>query len=154
MFPAFRSQRIPRVFSGFSFIEIMLSVALLLIIGTLSAFFSSRMIVTNAVTETGDFLAGSLEEARFDSKAGKDGGQWGVHIGLTAVTFFRGNSYASRDTGLDRILELNPNVTISGPKEVVFGRVSGLPNASGTVIVSGGGSSVSLVINDRGIVER
>lgn len=142
-----------KTISGFTLIELLIALALFLAIGVSATTFSAKSIGEHAVADAGDFLLGSLREARWESRLGRGTDPWGVHVDGNRITLFQGGSYASRDGSFDRTYEYNPNVSVSGPEEIVFSRVEGSPSVTGTFVISWRGSERTLVVNSLGIVE-
>lgn len=140
--------------SGFTLIEVMLVVALILVIGIVSAAFYGRFLMQNAVSDATDTLAGALRKTQLYSMEGRRDSAWGVKVSVGQIVVFKGDSYDSRDTAFDEVSNVNSNVELSGMSEVVFSRVTGLPSDTPTVTVSGQGNTKTLTINSQGIVGR
>lgn len=143
-----------RATSGFTLIELLIAIAIFLSLGVSATVFSAKSVGEHAVADAADFFAGSLREARWASRLGKGADPWGVRVDGGRIVLFRGTDYDSRDPSLDRSYVFNQNVSISGPDEIVFSRVTGQPSVTGTVSVSWRGNVRSFVVNDLGIVER
>lgn len=140
---------------GFTLIELILVIAIVLTIGILSNVFYGQFLLRNAVSDTTDRVVGALRQAQWYSVTGKNGGRWGVKVSDDSVTVFQGNSYGSRDTSLDRVLPANAHVLLSGsPDEIVFARVTGSLIGSASVSVSGGGIARTVSISEQGVIEK
>lgn len=140
---------------GFTLIEFMLAVAILLILAGTAPVFYSRFLLQDAALEAADRLAFSLRNAQGYALSGKGGAPWGVAISGGDIVLFRGASFAARTPALDRRVSLPANVSVGGFSETVFARVSGIPNAPATItITASGGVSRSLVLNAAGVVSR
>ncbi len=140
---------------GFTLIELILVIALVLTIGVLSNIFYGRFLLRNAVSDTTDRVVGGLREAQWYSVMGRDGGRWGVKTVDDSVVVFQGDSYASRDVSLDRVLTANAHVSLSGTDEIVFARMTGSSlSGSASILVSGGGSTQTISISEQGVIEK
>jgi len=67
-----------RLNSGFTFIEIILVLAILGIISIMAPIFYSRFLLRNAVENTTDQLAGFLNKAKIYSMMSKRGDNWSI----------------------------------------------------------------------------
>lgn len=139
---------------GFTLIELLLTIVIITVIGSFSVVFFSRFLTQNAVANTQDQLIGQLRKAQLYAMSGKQNGSWGVSIAPGKMTLFQGNTYATRNAAFDETFSVNSNITISGFSEIVFTRMTGLPNTSGTYTVSGSGSSKQVTVNSQGVASR
>lgn len=137
---------------GFSLIELILAVAIVLIIGGFSMSFSTNFLLQNAAANTRDQFIGELRKAQTYALSSKENSNWGVQYTGNTITLFKGTSYAARDTAWDEIYESNANLSISGPNEIVFTKMSGLPSTTGTITITGVSTSKTVTINSQGVV--
>ena len=146
----------PRVSSrGFTVVELLIVVAMFSLIAGFAPAFYSRFLSQDAVAETADRLAGSLRNAQGYSLAGKGNLPWGVALNGGALVLFQGNSFATRNAALDRRVAVPSSVSVSGFSETVFARVSGVPTAPLTVLLTAsGGASRTVTMNVLGVVSR
>ncbi len=122
--------------AGFTFIEVILSIG---VIGVLAAIavplfqsFQTKNDADVAVME----LVQTLRRAQILSKASDGDSMWGVRASSTAITLFKGSSFALRDPNFDEAFDVPSPLVFSGLAEAVFNKVSGFPQATGTVILS------------------
>lgn len=121
--------------SGFTYIEVIVSVALMLYIGiTASPFYGNFLFGQETDTVTQE-LRGSLVKARLYTMAGKEGDSWGVVIDQNRVVLFKGSAYGE-DHSFDEIYSFSDRVTVSGLGEVVFARRTGAPSTEAVITVS------------------
>lgn len=139
---------------GFTLIELVLVVAIVSLLGLLTLPFFSRFFNQNAVSNAVDQLTGELRKAQVYSMVGKQNGPWGVSYNSNTITLFQGNTYATRNTGLDEKFNVNPAITISGITEVDFSRLTGTPSATPVIVISGTGTSKTITLNSLGIVNK
>src|SRR6185437_9159266 len=101
--------------SGFTFLELILVVAIMLTITLMSTAFYSRFFAQNAVLVTQDQLAGQLRKAQIYAMMGKNytgsNGGWGVNINSGKIILYQGTSFTSRNSALDETFFISPNVT-------------------------------------------
>lgn len=137
---------------GFSLIELILAVALILIIGGFSMSFSTNFLLQNAAANTRDQFIGALRKAQTYALSSKENSNWGIHHAGNTITLFKGASYAARDTAWDETYESNANLSISGPNEIIFTKMTGLPNTTGTITITGVSTNKTVTINSQGVV--
>lgn len=144
--------------SGFTFLELILVVAIMLTITLMSTAFYSRFFAQNAVLVTQDQLAGQLRKAQIYAMMGKNytgsNGGWGVNINSGKIILYQGSSFVSRNSALDETFFISPNVTITNLGDENFAHFTGTPSATPTVIVSGPTGNKTLTINSAGVVSK
>jgi len=138
---------------GFTLIEVLLSVAIIgLLVGlSLPVYLSFQN--RNDVDIATQTIAETLRRGCAYSRAVQADSQWGVAILPTAITLFKGSSYASRDTTADETVTLPAVATVSGLTEVVFGKLSGTPTATGTITLTSPATTRSISLNAKGMVD-
>lgn len=132
---------------GFTLIEILLSLSIIMILTGLSlpiyAAYNNRSnldIATQTVAET-------YRRAEAYSRAAKNDSGWGVHIQSESITLFKGTVYTSRDTAFDDLNTLPPSITPSGLADIYFTEVTGTPNTAGTTTLTLTGTNDARTIN-------
>ncbi len=139
---------------GFTLIEILLTMSLVAIVGLLSAPFYGRFIVSQEVGVALDELEGSLRKAQAYAMVGKNDARWGVSVDADRITLFQGDSYVGRNAAFDEVYDIQGGVVITGVGEVIFSRVTGRPDTTPTVTVSGNGVTEIFVMNSEGVLEK
>lgn len=137
---------------GFSLIELLLSIALIALLSGLASPVFLRLQTKNDLDLAVVSLAQSLRRAQIQSQAVDGDTTWGVKIQTGSLTLFKGTSFAGRDTTYDEITDLNSSITLSGPTEIVFAKFTGLPQTTGTLTMGSGSDSITLNVNEKGIV--
>lgn len=147
--------------SGFTFIEVILTVALMIFIGIIASPFYGNFLFGQESENATEELKDSLAKARFYSMMGKGGSQWGVRTDDHHIILFKGEFYGARDSAFDEIYTLHDLVTITGFNEVVFERRTGIPNVQPTITVTFYTNAENpeththtLVINAAGVVDE
>ena len=138
--------------NGFTLIEVMLTLALVSILASLSFPLSGYFLSPQEVAVVRDELQGSLSKAQLYSMTGKNGALFGVAVHDQAIVLFQGNSFATRDQAFDEVFPLHPRVTVSGLTEVVFARVTGEPDTEPTMTIAGNDTTETVTMNAEGIL--
>jgi prepilin-type N-terminal cleavage/methylation domain-containing protein len=139
---------------GFSMIEVLLSVAIIgILVGTsvpvYQVFYNKNIMDVASVS-----VAQSLRRAQILSQSVDGDMSWGVSVGSNKITVFKGVDYVSRAGNLDEDFDLPESVTPSGLSEVVFNKLTGEPQSTGTLtLTSSNGEVRTITINEKGIIE-
>lgn len=128
---------------GFTSIEIVLVLGILLILVLVAVpFFQSFSVSHQLDTNTQEIL-NALRRAQAAAMGSKENSKFGVYLGTgsgASYTFFRGDSYATRDTEYDEVYTLPQTIALSlnigGGSEIVFGKLKGAPSVTGTVTLT------------------
>ena len=92
-----------------------------------------------------------VERAQVLSQAVDGDTTWGVKLQTSGISLFKGASYAGRDINFDEDYSLNGNVTPTGVTEVVFSKLLGIPNTTGTLTLTNTNSEVqNITIGSKG----
>ena len=141
--------------SGFTLIELILVLAIMLTISVMAPTFYSRFLLQNAVANTTDQLSGSLRKAQIYSMVGKQNSAWSVNYSSNTITAYKGTVFATRNTSFDEKFSVNTNVSVSGITDINFARLTGIPTPStSTIIISSGTNSDTITINSQGVVNK
>lgn len=121
---------------GFTLLEVMLVIATITVLAAISIPVYSLLQVRNDLDVATNTTLQTLRRAQILS-SGVDGDTtWGVKLQNSGITLFKGVSFALRSTGFDESYSLNGNVTPSGVTEVVFSKLLGVPDTTGTVTLT------------------
>lgn len=135
---------------GFTITEVLVVVAILAalmsVIPALTTTFSQHNDLSLAVSS----YTAALARAQALAQAVQQDVQWGVRVGSSTITVFKGPSYASRDPGADETTTFGGSVSPSGLLEVVFSKVGGTTTQTGTTIFASGGVTRSVSLNAQG----
>lgn len=128
--------------SGISFIEMIIVVAILVILISITApvfiFFQRGLEFNNNIEET----INVLKIARNKTLASEGASQYGVYFDNTSsphqYILFKGESFALRDNSFDEINNLSDNtevynIDLNGGNEIVFDRVTGSTSQPGSI---------------------
>ncbi|OGF62775.1 hypothetical protein A2662_00215 [Candidatus Giovannonibacteria bacterium RIFCSPHIGHO2_01_FULL_45_33] len=123
---------------GFTLLEILVSMAIIVVLSALIFSVMSSFGESNKLTEANSGIIGLLRDARSRTLASEFGSNFGVHFENTKAVLFRGDVYDSASPANESYL-LPPSIEISaidltaGAVDTVFTRLYGTTTASGTV---------------------
>ena len=144
---------------GFSMLEIVISIAILALIVTLSLVSFFALNRRSELNSSASIIKSVLSEARSKTLAGYSGTRYGVHFASTSVTIFLGDTY-NAGAGTNVTTSIYQNTTVSnvavsgGGVNIIFNRLTGETSQPGTVTLTGpGGATKTLTIYGTGIVE-
>jgi prepilin-type N-terminal cleavage/methylation domain-containing protein len=144
---------------GFSIPELLVVVAIIGIIASVSLSTFKNMHTHSALRAGGQGVYDALLTAREDTLASRNDTVYGVRISSTTVTRFTGSAYSAGST-TNKVYYFENGTTATGTlvtsgTDIVFRRLTGLPSATGTIYVrnSDGSSTTTLLINGSGLVE-
>lgn len=138
---------------GFTLIEMLLSVAVIVVLAGLSlpVYFTAQS--RNDTASAAETIASALRRAEMYARGNDGDTQWGVNFQASGVTLFSGSSYASRVTANDEPLSLPGNMTLSYSGDVLFSKFSGVPAVTPTItLTSSTGDTATVTINAKGMV--
>jgi len=154
---ALRNFRWPRKNqSGFTLLEILLVVGLLVAVAGLSVPIYQSFQVTNDLDIAVNTIAQSSRRAQILAQSGEGDKNWGIYMDSSIIVVFRGDAYAGRpqvDQDLDEEFDVPATITIP-QSEVVFSKISGDPNTTIAITVTASnGNTREVSINEVGMVE-
>lgn len=143
----------PQHHRGFTLLEVIIVVALGVLLVALTLPVGVSYYRSQAADETGAQLLSVFSRAASESRLGKDNGAFGVKFFPDRYVYFGGDSYASRNTARDETYLLPTGVTLSSPfDEFVFAKLTGIPNATGTILLSQFERTLSITVDDLGMI--
>lgn len=139
---------------GFTLLEVMLSIAAIMIIVGISIPIYQLFQVRNDLDIATVEIAQSARRAQALSQAVDGDISWGIKIQSGSIVVFKGASYAVRDTTFDEVFEVPASITPSGISEVVFAKFTGLPETTGTItLTSNTNETRNIIINQKGMID-
>lgn len=138
---------------GFTLLELLLSVAIIGLLAGLSLPVYRTLLSKNDLDITAAVTASSLQRAQTLSQAVDTDTTWGVNVQNNNIVIFKGASFAARDTTFDETFSVPVSISIGGTTEIVFAKLTGLPQTTGTVSLSSESDSRSVTINAKGMVD-
>ncbi|MEK7183079.1 MAG: hypothetical protein AAB776_00410 [Patescibacteria group bacterium] len=159
--------------AGFTLIEVVTSIGILVIIFGLSFTSLNAMYKTSLVRGSGDTVASAVSTAALRARAGAQGTPWGVYFDYDDVTripvkvvVFSGATYATRNTAYDIEYPVgtSPVLTtvslqgagVSGGSdhELVFAVLSGATAQYGTIVLTTQDRISTVTISSIGVPTR
>ena len=139
--------------SGFTLMEILLSVAIIAIIAGTSIPIYQSFQVRNDLDVVANSIVQTLRRAQVLSQSSDGDSSWGVYIQSTSTVLFKGSSYALRTSALDEIFEVPGSLTPTGVLEIVFTKFTGEPQVTGTTtLTSTTNETRNIYINSKGMI--
>jgi prepilin-type N-terminal cleavage/methylation domain-containing protein len=142
---------------GFTLIELMIVVALIFMFSGLTLPVGFNFYQESTLKDQARNLENSLRKAQAMAMTGRGESSAGVKIEERQYIIFEGESYEkSRE---DMTIPLPIALSITGPKEIVFQKSTGLPilpeeESSTTITLTFGANSQKININSQGKIER
>lgn len=139
---------------GFTILEVLLAVAIIALIAGIGIPVYLSYQSTNDLNTAVFSVVESLRRAQLLSRGVENDSNWGIYIQPGKVFLFRGDSFAGRNEAYDEIFDIAPNISVSGLQEVVFSKLYGYPQTSGTITLSSATNQTkNIVINKKGMVD-
>ncbi len=139
---------------GFTLPEVLLSVALLTIIGGMSMPMYRVFMVRDELDSVATTLAQNLRRAQSLSRAGSGDMTWGVRVGVGSILIYKGSNYVLRDSSFDENTSIPTTIVPTGVNEITFSKVLGVPSATGTfILTSQANETRTITINEKGMVD-
>jgi len=136
---------------GFSLIELLIVVAIIVVISGLSLFVGLDFYKTYALNSERDIVVGILMKIRNKAANNFNQSAHGVFIDSNGYTMFQGPSYALRNASYDEFVKRNSSVTESGLGEIVFEQLTGsLTSSAGDITLNNNVKSINISLNDEG----
>lgn len=138
---------------GFTLVELLLSVAIMTMLIGLSLPVYETFVRRNDLDLTAQNIAGAIRRAEVYARGVKNDSTWSIEFLSSGVTIFKGSTYSTRDTSYDEIVSLPGSVSISGDSEMIFSKLSGSPDAAGTItLTSSTNDTRTIAVNAKGMV--
>ena len=140
--------------NGFTLIEVVLTISLLAIIGGIGVPVYNSFHNRNSLDLAISAYANGIRRAQAQAQGVVGDSAWGVRIQSGSITVFKGASFVARDNTYDETFSIPGSISITGLQEVVFAKLSGLPQATGNLtLTSANNESKILSLNAKGMVD-
>jgi Tfp pilus assembly protein FimT len=148
----------PKFTTGFTLIETLLVVGIIVVVFSFSVPYGLNFYKNQLVNETQINIIDALERARHSAILQKNDSNFGLALNKiensNSYVVFQGADYDNRVTDQDDIYPVISEVVFSGLGEVVFSKLTGLPSATGTIVITYGEVFRSVIINDSGLASK
>ena len=138
--------------NGFTLIEIIITVSLLLIILSIGVPYGLRYFRTERLNSASRNLLATLRLAQAYAMNQKGDSDFGVIIQGDKFIFFQGTDYSSRNPAFDQVFDFSDQIEVSGIHEIVFAKLTGMPGEPGNITLTSGDSSNVIRINEAGLM--
>ena len=146
---------------GFTLIELMIVVALIIMFSALTLPMSFSFFQEATLKDQVRNLENSLRKAQAMAITGREDSSAGVKITQSECIIFEGESYEKRREEADITIPFPVALSVSGADEIVFQKSTGLlafppvpPEEEVSIIVTFGDSSKEITINSQGKIEK
>lgn len=140
--------------NGFTLPEVLLSLSLLAIIGSMTIPMYRTFMVRDDLDIAATTIAQNLRRAQSLSEAGDGDMTWGLHVGVGGILVYKGASYALRDSTFDENTSIPISIIPTGLVDVTFSKLTGIPNATGTFTLTSQANEIrNVTINEKGMVD-
>ena len=140
-----------RYYSGFTLVEILFVLAIILILLTLvvSGFASFKK--SEALDLDKQMVVETLEQARDQTLASYNASQYGVHFASSSITLFTGSSYSAGAAGnvVYPLSSTDDTMSVSlpgGDGDVIFNRLVGDTADNGTIVLTSSATGISKTV--------
>ncbi len=138
---------------GFTLLETLLVVAMTVVIATFSLPVYQNLQIANDLDAARRAAVTSLRRAEALAQAVDGDSRWGVRINAGTITLFQGASFTSRNPAFDEVTTYPATITPSGLMEVVFAKLTGLPQTTGTLTLASAAGTQTVSLNAQGMVD-
>ncbi len=139
---------------GFTLIEMLLSVAIIGMLGLISIPVYQSLQVRNDADLMAQTIAHNLRRAELLSAGGVGDNSWGIYIASSTMILFQGPTYSGRDSSFDEITNIPASLFVFGLSTIIFEKYSGNPQSVGAIFVSSTAGDVKTInINNKGMIE-
>ena len=145
--------------AGFTYMELVVVLSIFALVFTLGADVYLNLTVDVDIKQSAYRVLGDMRRARSFSVGGAGNYSYGVNIDNTTkkVTLYKGNSYATRVTSDDQVLDLDPSIIVSLPgasKDFHFTKFTGFPSQTGNIYFTGPMIGTSTInVNSFGVMD-
>jgi type II secretory pathway pseudopilin PulG len=143
-----------KYFSGFTLVEMVLSVAIFTLILGMTLPMLRTFTVRNDLDVATNSVVQSMRRAQTLSYVADGDTSWGIHVTVGSILIYKGVSYAARDQTYDEVTTMPTSITISGLSDVTFTKATGMPQSTGTLtLTSALNENRNITINQKGMVD-
>ncbi len=138
--------------TGFTLIEGLLVITIFGVIGGVSMPMYYRYQQRNDMSLAAENATEAINRACILSQLGEQDSGWGYSV--TDGILFKGASYALRDSSFDESYPVFSGVSVSGPSEIAFRKLTCEPITAGTITFQIGGVETEVTVLSGGTIVR
>lgn len=147
--------------SGFTLVELLIVLSITTLLASIAFVASARILNYNSIEGQAQSIRSHIERARIYTLASKNNSSFGVVFSSSTARVFQGTTFVSASSS-DQVMNLDTgnniiNITLSnGSNTLYFNKISGEPNATGTITVTSVNNSLdrrTVVIYTTGVVD-
>ena len=138
---------------GFTIFEPIIVIALVFVIGVIIIPSYRGYALNSELVVARDVMVQALNQAQNRAHSGEGDSSWGVHIETGRIIIFKGDSFSSFNPLTDMDFKMPPRIFVLEERDVVFDKVTGLPDWSGDIVLNNAADqSILLNVNEQGVV--
>ena len=147
--------------AGFTAVELLVVLSIVFIMASMAIPAFSRIINFTSIEGQAESIRSHIERARIFTLASKNNSSFGVIFSTTTARVFQGTTFVSASSS-DQVMTLDTkesliNINFSnGGNTIYFNKISGEPNATGTITVTAVANDLdrrTIVIYQTGVVD-
>ena len=137
---------------GFTLIEMLLVVVMIVIVSAIFSPVISDVFFTNNLDSANEGIKTNLRRAQVLARTGENNSDWGLKIENGKLTLFSGADFLSRNQEFDETLDFASNIFLSGDLDIIFVKGKGAPSDDKLINLSLRGKTRSISINSKGLI--
>lgn len=139
---------------GFSFVEVIVVIALLGLLVSIGTVVSSDYLNRQQLRVAGESVFDAIRQAQADADSQTNVQPFGVKILSDQIVRFEGTSYETRAPSADIVIDLPMTVAIPSATEVVFPPGTPFPAQTTTLTIQNERTAIDILINAYGLLEK
>lgn len=138
---------------GFTLLELLLVIAGAILIAALTVPVGIRFFQTQSLDEATSSIFGTLRRAQNQAMFQKNDSAFGVKFLSDSYVLFQGNSYGEVPSE-NESFSLPSGISTSGIDEIVFAKLTGLPNITAILTIISNNDNQIITVNSQGAIAR
>lgn len=141
--------------SGFTFIEMILVLAIVLVFGVMTAAFSADFFFRKNIDGVSEMFGSMVRKAELYTLEGREGSAWSVAVRDGALVLFRGADFETRDIAFDESYSLPGGITVTGFDSLTAERGTlAVTGTFGPLAIENGGRIRTFIFSQYGALEE
>ncbi|HEX6462007.1 MAG TPA: prepilin-type N-terminal cleavage/methylation domain-containing protein [Candidatus Saccharimonadales bacterium] len=145
----------PKAEAGFTLLEVLLSVAIIALLTSISLPIYESFVRRNDLDLTAQGIVAMIRRAELYARSGYHDDSWGVAISAGTAIIFKGPSFISRNITYDETLIIPDTISPSGLVEMQFAKLTATPTPAsvGSITLNSTTNDTrTITINGEGMV--